>query len=414
LIELKATHSLGETTAIDWEITPVVNDGARLHTSNTASDSGSNYINYQDKVYVSAGNELGEYTITARLSEFPEATATSTLKVIDVYCELICNEVDPTYGVINPAYVVNGMDSMFKAWIEPQTFVSNSNINASWSTSNSNISIVSNSLEKLIVRGNDLGECSLTLNIDNAQFITPKINTKVVNMVTNTIHACYNFSTADSVEDIEALRSDFENKLTTVNLIFKQVGMYFVSGVVTNQVNMDWSTVNFTANGKLDINYNMFNILSQELEVKIFFVDEICKGAFAGLQNNGIIIFKKNINSVTLGHEIGHSCRLRDIYIRDSGFSIDQNMRLLKHLIPLDCGGTNAKHFYSIKKHSDLILKLLMYGYQNSNAIDISFGNVYGVWYKWINGDKAFSISNAEIGFDEIGIRDLSIFGGNN
>ncbi len=409
LIELKATHSFGDTTAINWEITPAVNDGARLHTSNTASDSGSNYINYQDKVYVSAGNELGEYTITARLSEFPEVTTTSTLKVIDVYCELICNEVDPTYGVINPAYVVKGMDSMFKAWIEPAVLVSNSNINASWSTSNSNITIVSNSLEKLIVRGNDLGECSLTLNIDDAQFITPKINTKVVNMVTNTIHACYNLSTTNVV-NMTDLRADFSNRLEVVNQIYKQVGMYFLAGVVTNQVNDNWTKITYDTTGNNDIDYNMFDVLGQESGVKVFLVNDI--DGYLGLSNNNLIILEKSADKEILPHEIGHICKLCDIYIKENNMSIDECISKIS--IPMDCSGLEHNLFYYIKFQSDIINRLLMNGKYTKGGIDISFGDIYGIWYERELGSKIYHKSLAPIGFETNGTRNLTIYGGNN
>ena len=409
LIELKATHSFGETTAINWEITPAINDGARLHTSNTASDSGSNYINYQDKVYVSAGNELGEYTITARLSEFPEVTATSTLKVIDVYCELICNEVDPSYGVINPAYVVNGMDSMFKAWIEPAVLVSNSNINASWSTSNSNISIVSNSLEKLIVRGNDLGECSLTLNIGDAQFITPKINTKVVNMVTNTIHACYNLGTTNVV-NMTDLRADFSNRLEVVNQIYKQVGMYFVAGVVTNQVNDEWCVITENSKGRLLTDYNMFNIFGEERGLRVCFVDDICVKKYSGFHSRGRIVLRKDASSISFGHEIGHGCKMPDIYTKVGTLNVDEMVNKL--LIPNDCTGSKTIHFYNEKNQKKLIHKLLMYGYKNDMKIDISFGDIYGIWYEWELGSKIYHKSLDPIGFETNGTRDLTIYGG--
>ena len=410
LIELKATHSFGETTAIDWEITPVVNDGAKLHTVNGADDSGSTYIYQKDKVYVTAGDNLGEYTITARLSEYPEVTATSTLKVIDVYCELICNEVDPTYGVINPAYVVKGMDSMFKAWIEPAVLVSNSNINASWSTSNSNVSIISNSLEKLVVRGNDLGECSLTLNIDDAQFITPKINTKVVNMVTNTIHACYNLGTTNVV-NMTDLRADFSNRLEVVNQIYKQVGMYFVAGVVTNQVNDEWTRIECLPSGYFKINTDMYDIFKSETGLKVFLVDEIENNA-SGIHIVGHIIIKKSSPFSSLGHEIGHACKLRDIYVRKNNLTLTENITL--EFLPTDCCGTESHIFYKKVKQSEIIPKLIMYGVKNSNKIDISFGDVYGVWYYWENGHKIYHKSNAKIGFEINGIRDLTIYGGDN
>ena len=412
-VELKATHSFGEINNINWEIVPTTSTGAKLHNGNTSSDSGYTFIDSQDKVYVSAGDNLGEYIITARLSDYPEVSATASLKVINVYCELICNEVDPTYGVINPAYVVKGMDSMFKAWIEPESLANNTDISAKWTASNSNISIISNSLEKLVVRGNTTGDCTLSLDIGGAKFTTPKIHTKVVNMVTNTIHACYNLSTTNVV-NMTDLKTDFSNRLEVVNQIYKQVGMYFVAGVVTNQVNGDWTRITYDNRGNFDIDDTMFNILADKIGIKIFMVDDICDNEYDGLHNNGIIILKKSASYSVQGHEIGHACKLVDIYFDENNLVVTENIS--KSYMPSDCSGTEEILFYSTEKQWDIIERLLMYGYSNdtSNCIDISFGDIYGIWYERELGSKIYHKSLAPIGFETNGTRDLTIYGGNN
>ena len=301
------------------------------------------------------------------------------------------------------------MDSMFKAWIEPAVLVSNSNINASWSTSNSNISIVSNSLEKLIVRGNDLGECSLTLNIGDAQFITPKINTKVVNMVTNTIHACYNLGTTNVV-NMTDLRADFSNRLEVVNQIYKQVGMYFVAGVVTNQVNDEWCVITENSKGRLLTDYNMFNIFGEERGLRVCFVDDICVKKYSGFHSRGRIVLRKDASSISFGHEIGHGCKMPDIYTKVGTLNVDEMVNKL--LIPNDCTGSKTIHFYNEKNQKKLIHKLLMYGYKNDMKIDISFGDIYGIWYEWELGSKIYHKSLDPIGFETNGTRDLTIYGG--
>lgn len=55
-----------------------------------------------------------------------------------------------------------------------------------------------------------------------------------------------------------------------------------------------------------------------------------------------------------------------------------------------------------------------MNGIYMEGGIDLSYGKVYGIWYQWEDGIKVYHKSLSKTGFDEIGIRDLSIYGGNN
>ncbi|MBO7298439.1 MAG: hypothetical protein J6V41_01355 [Kiritimatiellae bacterium] len=90
------------------------------------------------------------------------------------------------------------------------------------------------------------------------------------------------------------------------------------------------------------------------------------------------------------------------------------NEPIYKTLIPKDCSGDTNKHFYSFDSQQDIINRLLMNGTYTEGGIDLSYGKVYGIWYHWKDGIKVYYKSLSEIGFDEIGIRNLSIYGGNN
>ena len=83
-------------------------------------------------------------------------------------------------------------------------------------------------------------------------------------------------------------------------------------------------------------------------------------------------------------------------------------------MIPKDCSGDTNKHFYSFDSQQDIINRLLMNGIYMEGGIDLSYGKVYGIWYQWEDGIKGYHKSLSKTGFDEIGIRDLSVYGGNN
>jgi hypothetical protein len=157
----------------------------------------------------------------------------------------------------------------------------------------------------------------------------------------------------------------------------------------------------------------MFDILSNGIGVKVFLVNNI-ENKINGLQNNGIIILKKSASYSVLGHEIGHACKLVDIYFDKNNLVVTENISKL--YIPSDCSGIEENLFYSTEKQWDVIQRLLMHGYSNdkSNCIDISFGDIYGIWYKLEDGYRLYRKALAPIGFQTKGTRDLSIYGGDN
>lgn len=80
----------------------------------------------------------------------------------------------------------------------------------------------------------------------------------------------------------------------------------------------------------------------------------------------------------------------------------------------MDCSGLEHNLFYYIKFQSDIISRLLMNGKYTKGGIDISFGDIYSVWYERELDSKIYHKSLAPIGFETNGTRNLTIYGGNN
>ena len=122
--------------------------------------------------------------------------------------------------------------------------------------------------------------------------------------------------------------------------------------------------------------------------------------------------------ALTLAHEVGHSLGLSDIYVSNDEsetnvlpadlLSVRSDM-VRREFVPEDwsndCGsGYNGKgiggsrYYRAGLKMSELIPRLLMYGIDSPRSRDIPLGPVYGVWYKWIDGNKRWSKDFVPIG----------------
>ena len=99
---------------------------------------------------------------------------------------------------------------------------------------------------------------------------------------------------------------------------------------------------------------------------------------------------------------------------REINIEVSSSKGISKISIPMDCSGLEHNLFYYIKFQSDIINRLLMNGKYTKGGIDISIGDVYSVWYERELGSKIYHKSLAPIGFETNGIRNLTIYGGNN
>lgn len=162
------------------------------------------------------------------------------------------------------------------------------------------------------------------------------------------------------------------NSLNEVNRIFRQVAMSFRlrSCMYTNDVFL--AEINST---NIDQVVSLCSILMPRGGLNVYFVPEISNGEL-GFENGFGIVVKQMSGAGVLAHEIGHACGLADIYDRHEGTSLVVQGVSRKERMPHDwgryCNGNN---------HAVIIRQLLMYGYHTDDSIDLSYGDVYGLWY---------------------------------
>lgn len=198
----------------------------------------------------------------------------------------------------------------------------------------------------------------------------------------------------DSVRDI----------VEGVNQIYAQVAMSF-----------DVSSVSFTNDTRLsDLVYSdaaqrnaICGITNNTDGIELYFIRYLEGHPMAFFKRDGIVIGHR-ANVRTVAHEIGHACGLKDIYDRrkDAGLSVEGAPS--ESRMPLDWGW-----YPPDVTQADILKRLLMYGYASDEKADISFGDVYGIYFvsSWNpvsqRYEREWLLDLAPVGFEANGSRNL-------
>lgn len=195
-------------------------------------------------------------------------------------------------------------------------------------------------------------------------------------------------------------QAGFESLVTEVNRIFRQVAMSFRAGecIVTN----DSSFVSIDSNN-LTGSIGLFDALDGSSGIKVFFVPELIDAA--AFQCSKGIVVGQGYSARVLAHELGHACGLDDIYDVYDGVEYEVNGAIRRAWVPLDWGD-----YRTVSDQAELVQQLLMYGYDSGTGVDITFGDVYGLWYSEFEDSSGESnvvwhMSLAPVGFHHHGNR---------
>lgn len=190
--------------------------------------------------------------------------------------------------------------------------------------------------------------------------------------------------------------TSISNTLNDVNRIFRQVAMKFRlrSCIYTND-----SELCVIDSTNVDQVVSLGMILDACGGLNVYFVPKIANSEL-GFANEFYVVAKQGSNAGVLAHEIGHACGLSDIYDHHVDTSLEVEGPSRKDRMPYDWG-----RYRNGNNHSSVIRNLLMYGYHTADSIDISYGDVYGLWYTKddvLGADRATNVwhlSNAPVGF---------------
>ena len=301
-------------------------------------------------------------------------------------------------AVVNPSGIVLGETATFKMEIRPAAFPDE---RIHWvADPASRISFPSGSAGRsVVVRGETPGDVALRVEIDGYVGEHPVCNARVIPKATVKVDAWIIGEGGIWARSENAVRGLFAD----ANEILSQVGVELSLDSVSFTNHVGWLNFNPSANGWAVPN-QISSITNGTGGLVYYFVGNM--GPYFGLHAGGDILIKNTATGVTVAHEAGHAFGLSDIYTsqtNETALAVSPALEPSREYMPDDWGSDSVRGFYSAGlAHSDIVTRLLMYGEGDSGdgaGIDISCGDVYGLWYEWSGGQKRWHLSLAPVGF---------------
>ena len=379
-----------------WGITPIYATNARVYTMETGGPP-CNSIADTTQIWVDPGSIEITHAITAQLDRYG-SFGTATFKVFSTFFSPVTSEKHNGKRV-NPSMCVTNRPATFK-------LAASANVasDITWeATPSEGLTFDNNHGTVCTATPTQTGTWTLTANIPGYEGGKPSIQFQAVEETTTMVYA-YILGTNG---DYRTTAVEVTNLLAGVNEIYEQVGMRFELAVVETQVvDEKWLVIDEQAVNK-NVPLGICNLTQHPNGLELYFVhrfdlDETL--AFNWLHNGervGIIV-PAGVSSLRLAHEIGHSCGLSDIYFVDPSivgpFQPSINGPKCSTWMPGDWGSTSSlEHFYQDNIHKSIISALLMLG-MNVKESDLSFGDIYGIWYRWVNDNKVYETSLVPVG----------------
>ena len=178
----------------------------------------------------------------------------------------------------------------------------------------------------------------------------------------------------------ELTQTQLSEKLLAVNKIYRQVGLHFSAAPIEVVQNYKWSHFGLA---KKDIARAIRDYEHKTDGVEVYFIGDNesvvdYDTRATGRANVDGIIIRSNASGVSLAHEIGHVCGLKDIYIDTNCQELHQPLR--EQWAPSDwSNGTGCRYYSTMKCPLDLIPLLLMHGVGVENRSDIPLGPIRGL-----------------------------------
>ena len=301
-------------------------------------------------------------------------------------------------GFLNPSGIVLGGTATFRVDIAPDAFPDAA---IHWTAEPaSRVSFPSGPSGRTVtVRGETPGDVSLRVEIDGYTDAHPVANARVVPLATVKADAWIIGDGGVWARTEDEVRGIFDD----VNDIFSQVGVVVSLDSISFTNHTGWLNFNPRANNWAVPN-QITSITNGTGGLVYYFVGNM--GSYYGLHSGGDILIKNTATGVTVAHEAGHAFGLSDIYTaqtNETALAVSPVLEPKRENIPDDWGSDSALGFYSAAlTHSDIVTRLLMYGEGDSGdgaGIDLSYGDIYGLWYEWVQHQRQWHLSSAPVGF---------------
>ena len=281
---------------------------------------------------------------------------------------------------LNPAGIVQGETATYWVSVYPTNFPDNLIV---WTATPSGlVSFPQGPTGRVVtVQGEFPGDVVLEPTITGFPQFTPALHARVITQSTVNVHAYIICSTNGHVS---ITSGNMQTMFSHANEIWRQVGVAFQiasTHFVTNDALLRLD--------KIHGEYPLVPILcaygSHTNGINCYFVDWI-KSA-NGLTYKTNVVIATNGTYLTLSHEFGHACGLKDIYIDHDEAPISVTENISSNTLAKEWGSATDTGYYADTLQSNIIQRLLMYGVGVNSKADISYGDIAGLWYTYITSN---------------------------
>lgn len=306
-------------------------------------------------------------------------------------------------GILNPSGIVLGGTAVFSVSVQPASFPDAA---IHWRADPAFLVSFPDGTNgrTVAVRGEAPGDVSLRVAIDGYTDEHPVANARVVPLSTVKADAWIIGDNGVWARTEPEVRKLFDD----ANDILSQVGVRLSLDSVNSTNRPDWFNLTNPP--------TVFPIANQIVSVTngtgglvYYFVNDI--RGYRGLRSGSDVLVERDGTGKTVAHEACHCFGLSDVYAwdDDSPLSLSPTMPPSRGRLPMDWGSdSETDGFYPPDlTQSNLVERLLMFGRGKHDAVDISRGDVWGVWYHWTNAPppggrvKSWHESLAPVGFFE-------------
>ena len=306
-----------------------------------------------------------------------------------------------TYGaplVVNPSGSCTNRPFLCEAGVLPANIPDES---ICWSCTNAGTSFSGGVTNGRMVEltGTTPGDWEATVTVQDSTLPPSKLRGKILEK--KTVMVYLHIVRKDDGTSPAFTVAHFNDLLDGANEIHQQSGMEFVLAanvVYTNKT--EWLEISTTDD------WAEYHDL-QSIDYHTGGIEVYCINSFEGGQQNGLSCNASNraagitISQVstarTLAHELGHACGLLDVYVNqkdgDRIVSIPDEP-VTQEWLPGDWCAEAPNGGYGQLTQHPLLRRVLMYGVENENAVDIPNGSVYGYDRNVQTGLVAVGITN--------------------
>jgi len=286
-----------------------------------------------------------------------------------------------------------------------------------WTAAYGNVSFPSGNKGRVVnVQGEDTGKFKLEIDVKGLGLNPkPHFYGEVLNPETVPVTVWVVRDDNGNSPAIEATK--VTECFSKANWAFEQVAMtYEIVGSINYTNRSDWLNIVGTnsiysqtremfrlpKNGDRGLRLIFINTVSNVITTANGSMISTSVVGISGMRGIAMATKARSFSLISVAHEFGHACGLRDIYVRNSRTALMVTGPITEARVPWDWGGG---YYPADVTQSNLIQRLLMYGESLEGKGDIPTGRVYGLWYEVINGSRVWHLNEANGA--PVGVEDL-------